>query len=148
MESQSVVIEHLYNAPIERIWSALTDIRKMRRWYFPTLADFKPEVDFETIFNVENDGKIYPHIWKITEVIPGRKISYEWKFGGFPGNSLLSYELFAETAGNTKIILIHQMLETFQADIYPEFSQANFLEGWTYFIGKELKEFVEGNVDD
>jgi len=60
---------------------------QMRQWYFPQLAQFKPEMGFETQFNVHHDGKDYPHIWKIKEVVPRKKFSRELRYGGYPGNS-------------------------------------------------------------
>lgn len=145
MKNEPVVIERVYNAPVQAVWEAITDLNKMKQWYFPMLTEFEPEIGFETVFNVEESGKVYVHIWKITEVEPGRKISYEWKFGGYAGNSVVSFELFPDGDG-TKIILTHAGLETFRGDIYPELSTQNFMEGWTSFIGTHLKEYVEQNT--
>jgi uncharacterized protein YndB with AHSA1/START domain len=142
MKNDLVVIERVYNSPVSAVWDAITDLNKMKQWYFPMLVEFKPEVGFETAFDVEESGKIYVHIWKITEVVPGKKISYEWKFGGYPGNSVVSFELFPEGAG-TKIILTHTGLETFRGDLHPELATQNFVEGWTNFIGMHLKKYVE-----
>jgi len=57
MDSTPIVIERTFNAPIEKIWKALTDINQMRQWYFPQLEDFKPQEGFETQFNVHHEGK-------------------------------------------------------------------------------------------
>jgi hypothetical protein len=43
---QPFVIERTYNAPIEKVWIALTDKGQMKKWYFD-LAEFKPVVGFE-----------------------------------------------------------------------------------------------------
>jgi len=146
MKTEPLVIERTYNAPIKRVWEAITDLEKMKQWYFSTLTEFEPEIGFETIVDVKHNGKILPHIWKVTDVIPGKKISYEWKFGGYHGNSLLTMELFAIDE-KTRIVLTHAGLESFEGDKYPEFAKSNFVEGWTYFIGKALKEFVEQQND-
>jgi uncharacterized protein YndB with AHSA1/START domain len=142
MKNEPVIVERVYDAPIEKVWQAITDLEKMRQWYFPTLVEFEPEVGFETRFDVGHEGKVFPHIWKVAEVIPGKKISYEWKFGGYPGNSLVSFELFNEE-GKTRIVLTHDNLETFHGDIHPDLAKQNFVEGWTHFISTALKEFVE-----
>ena len=142
MKNEPVIVEHVYNAPIEMVWQAITDLEKMRQWYFPALVEFEREVGFETRFDVGHEGKTFPHIWKVTEVIPGKKISYEWKFGGYPGNSLVSFELFNEE-GKTRIVLTHRNLETFRGDIHPDLARQNFVQGWEHFIGTALKEFVE-----
>ena len=141
MENDAVIIEHTYDAPVEKVWKAITDLRQMRAWYFPMLEDFKAEVGFETKFTVVAGGKDYLHIWKVVEVIPAKKISYEWKFGGYPGNSLLTFELF-QNQGGTRLVLTHTGLKSFQGDVYPELAKENFMEGWTQFIGTALRDFL------
>ena len=141
MEKAQIVLERTYNAPIERVWKAITDIDQMKQWYMP-LSDFRPAVGFETKFTIEHEGNVWPHLWKVTEVIPNKKISYEWRYEGFPGNSLVTFELKPAGAG-THITLTHTGLETFQGDKYPGLAPENFNKGWTELIGKLLKEFVE-----
>src|SRR5882762_2242014 len=147
MKNEPVIIERVYNAPVNRVWGAITDLEKMRKWYFPTLVEFEPEVGFETMFDVPHNGKVFPHIWKVIEVVLNKKISYEWKFGGYPGNSVVSFELF-EDDGKTKIILTHSKLETFRGDLNPDLEAKNFVQGWTHFIGTALKEYVEQETDE
>ena len=137
-----VVIERTFNAPVEKIWKALTDIKQMKQWYFPQLEDFKPEVGFETQFNIHHEGKDFLHIWKVKEVVPLKKISVDWRYDGYPGNSLLSFEL-VEQGNKTKLILTHEGLETFIPEKHPELAKQNFMEGWTQFMQKGLKEFLE-----
>ena len=43
--AQAVVIERTYNAPVEKVWKALTDVDQMRQWYFD-LKEFKLERRF------------------------------------------------------------------------------------------------------
>jgi uncharacterized protein YndB with AHSA1/START domain len=147
MKNEPVIVKRVYNTPIEKVWEAITDLEKMRQWYFPTLTEFEPEIGFETRFDVVNGEKVFLHIWKITEVVPGKKISYEWKFGGYPGNSLVSFELFDDD-GQTRIVLTHENLETFRGDIHPDLSKQNFVQGWTHFIGTALKDFVEQDNEE
>jgi uncharacterized protein YndB with AHSA1/START domain len=66
MEREPVIIERIYNAPVSRVWEAITDLKKMQQWYFPSLTEFAPEIGFETIFDVVYNGKVFPHIWKVT----------------------------------------------------------------------------------
>ncbi|MDF2433419.1 MAG: hypothetical protein JWP44_3050 [Mucilaginibacter sp.] len=146
MKNEPVVIERVYNAPVRAVWEAITDLNQMRQWYFPMLEEFEPEVGFETKFDVENDGMTYIHIWKVKEAVPCKRISYEWKFGDYPGDSVVSFELFEE-GERTKIILTHSGVETFRGDLYPGLAKQNFVEGWTSFIGTKLKEYVEQDVE-
>ena len=142
MKKDQVIIERTVNAPVDRVWKAITDKDQMKQWYFNALDDFKPEVGFQTQFNVRNGGKDYLHIWKVTEVRPGKRISYEWKFGGFPGNSLVTFELTA-AGKKTKVKLTHENIETFLPERNPALAKKNFEEGWTSLIGSLLKGFVE-----
>ena len=137
--TEAVVIERTFNAPIARVWKALTDAEDMRRWYFE-LKEFKPEVGFEFEFTVEHEGVKYCHLCKITEVIPQKKLAYTWRYRGHEGDSLVTFELFAD-GNKTRLKLIHEGLETFPK--LPSFARKRFMEGWTQIIGSSLKEFVE-----
>jgi len=140
MKNEPLVIERTYNAPIAKVWKAITDKSDMKQWYFD-IAEFKPVVGFEFQFDASNENITYRHLCKITEVIPGKKITYSWRYNGYPGNSSVSFELFEE-GKKTRVKLTHEGLETFPQD-KPDFAESSFTGGWTHFIGKALKEFVE-----
>ena len=136
---EAVVIERTFNAPIAKVWRAITDVDQMRAWYFD-LKEFKPEVGFEFEFSVEHEGMTYHHLCRVTEVIPQKKIAYTWRYKGAPGDSLVTLELFAED-DNTRVKLTHTGIETFPKT--PAYARKNFESGWTAIIGTELKQFVE-----
>jgi uncharacterized protein YndB with AHSA1/START domain len=136
---EAVVIERTFNAPVERVWKALTDVEQMRQWYFD-LKEFKPEVGFEFQFVVEHEGTTYDHRCKITEVVPQKKLAYTWRYEGHEGDSLVTFELFAD-GDKTRLKLTHEGLETFPKT--PAYARENFEKGWTEIIGSELKQFVE-----
>ena len=138
--AEAVVIERTFNAPIARVWKALTDVEDMRRWYFE-LKEFKPEVGFEFEFTVEHEGMKYHHLCKATEVIPRKKLAYTWRYKGHEGDSLVTFEL-AAAGDRTRLKLTHEGLETFPK--LPSFARKNFESGWTAIIGSELKQFLEG----
>jgi uncharacterized protein YndB with AHSA1/START domain len=142
MKQEPFIIRRTYDAPVEKVWEAITNKKKMQQWYMDKLEDFKPEPGFTTAFTVENSGKNFVHLWKVTEVIPGKKISYEWRYEGYPGNSLVTFELIPEGA-KTTLTLTHSGLETFQPEVYPELARENFQNGWNDLIGTLLKKFVE-----
>jgi uncharacterized protein YndB with AHSA1/START domain len=137
--TEAVVVERTFNAPVVRVWKALTDVEEMRRWYFD-LEKFKPEVGFEFEFMVEHKGMKYHHLCQITEVISQKKLAYTWRYKGHEGDSLVTFELFAD-GGKTRLKLTHEGLETFPKT--PSFARKNFMEGWTQIIGSSLREFVE-----
>ena len=138
---EPLVFEQTFNAPVARVWQALTDKDEMKQWYFD-LADFKPEAGFEFQFAVEHKGFNYVHHCRVAEVVPNRKLAYTWRYEGHAGGSLVSFEL-SDAGGQTRLKLMHEGLETFPA--IPAFARANFMEGWTQLIGSALKEFVEAD---
>jgi uncharacterized protein YndB with AHSA1/START domain len=140
-----VVIERTFDAPVEVVWKAITELNQMKQWYMEQLESFMPEVGFQTEFNVHHNGKDFPHIWKVTDALPGKKIAYSWKYGGFPGESFVTFELFAE-GKKTWLKLTHAGLETFQPEKYPDLARRNFASGWTSLASK-LQQFVE-SLDD
>ena len=141
MTSNLVIIEQSFDAPSDKVWKALTDNSQMKEWYF-NIDSFRPEVGFKFHFTAGDDKKKYLHLCEITEVIPGKKISYTWRYDDFEGNSLLSFELFDE-GNHTRLKLTHSGLETFPN--LPVFSPESFRKGWDYIIGISLKEFLEKN---
>jgi uncharacterized protein YndB with AHSA1/START domain len=137
--AEVVVVERTLNAPVARVWKALTDVEQMRRWYFD-LKDFKPQVGFEFEFVVEHEGNRYHHLCRITEMIPEKKIAYTWRYKGEPGDSLVTFELSGE-GEKTRVKVTHTGIETFPKT--PAYARKNFEAGWTTIIGTELKQFVE-----
>lgn len=135
-----VVIEKTFNASVDRVWSAITDKDKMKAWYF-ALDEFKPQVGFEFQFEGGKEEKCYLHLCKITEVVPGKKLQYSWKYDGYPGNSLVTFELF-EAGDRTRLKLTHTGLGTFPAS-NPDLARENFVAGWEQIIGTSLMEFLE-----
>lgn len=141
MKNDTIVMEKMYKAPIEKVWKALTDKTQMKEWYFD-LDAFKPEVGFEFSFSGKgSDGVEYIHLCKITEVIEGRKIAYSWTYKEIEGYSEVSFELFPE-GEYTKLILTHKGISSFKTD-NPDFGPASFNAGWTAILGKNLPGFLE-----
>src|SRR5437763_13822716 len=124
--TEAIEIERTFNAPVARVWQALTNVDQMRQWYFE-LEKFKPESGFEFRFTVEHKGVKYRHCCKVTEVIPQKRIAYTWRYEDQPGDSLVSFDLVAD-GNKTKLKLTHIGLETFPAT--SEFAHKNFADGW------------------
>ena len=143
MKTEPFVIERTYNAPIEKVWKAITDKDQMKQWYFD-IEKFEPEVGFEFKFEGSNEDKTYVHLCKITEVIVGKKLTYSWRYEGYEGISFVTFELFPEN-GKTRLKLTHTGRETFPTST-PDFAKENFVAGWTEIIGSSLKKFVENSA--
>ena len=137
--ADAIVLERTLNAPVARVWKALTDIDQMREWYFD-LKEFKPEVGFEFEFIVEHEGNSYHHLCRVIEVIPERKIAYTWRYKGEQGDSLVTFQLSPE-GEKTRLKLTHTGIETFPRT--PAYARKNFENGWTAIVDSELRPFIE-----
>lgn len=138
MKTEPFVIERTYNAPIEKVWNAITNKDAMKQWYFD-VPEFKPEVGCEFSFEGGDGNRTFLHLCKVTEVIPGKKITHSWRYDGEEGNSFVTWELFEE-GDKTRVKLTHAGLETFPPK--PEFARTNFETGWTQILGTSLLEFL------
>jgi len=143
-DKNPVIIEVIYQASIERVWNAITNLEEMRKWYFNMLEDFQPKVGFRTQFNVVSGDRTFKHQWEITEANAPNKIIYKWTFNGIPGASWSNFELFAE-GEQTKLRLTTTGLESFPKNI-PEFTIESCTAGWNYFLGGNLKEYLKNNT--
>lgn len=59
-----LIKEFKYEAPIEKVWKALSDKGVMKKWYFPQLHKFEPVVGFK--FQFDNSGAQYQKEWIVT----------------------------------------------------------------------------------
>ncbi|PST82534.1 hypothetical protein C7T94_07625 [Pedobacter yulinensis] len=145
MNHQVLVFERTYEAPIDKVWSALTNAKHMRQWYFD-ISEFRPEIGFTFEFTAGPEGGTrYRHICEVTACIPPEKLSYTWRYEGFPGNSEVTFELFAESERETRLKLTHTGIESFPNDD-PAFAASSFTEGWNHITGASLRNFVETDV--
>ncbi len=141
METNPLVVTRTYNAPVSRVWQAITDVEKMRQWYF-NLESFKAETGFKFNFvGCDHDGKNFIHLCEVTEVVPEKRLTYSWKYEGYDGISYVTFELFDEQNDKTKLILTHTGLDTFP--VLDSFKKENFEEGWNEILGTSLQEYLE-----
>jgi uncharacterized protein YndB with AHSA1/START domain len=141
MKNEPIVIEKTFNVPVDKVWTAITEKDEMIKWFFGMIESFQPEIGFETKFSVKSGDNIFLHLWKVTEVIPRKKITLNWKYGGYPGDSCVTFEL-SSLEDQTKLKLIHEGRETFPQDI-TEFTRESCENGWNYFIGDSLNKYLE-----
>lgn len=137
-----IVSEQTYSASVAEVWKAITEPKLMRQWFFEPIPDFRAEVGFQTEFVVHCEGTDYPHLWKITEVVPESKIVYDWRYGGIPGAALVTWEL-SESEQGTTLKLTQEIVEPFPPD-NPIFSREAGQAGWDYFVRESLPKFLAG----
>ena len=108
---------------------------------FRNIESFIPEVGFGTKFIVEIEDRKFTHLWKLTEVIPFQKITYNWKYEEYPGDSFVTFDITA-MKNLAKLRVSCEVVESFPDNI-PEFAQESTVQGWNYIIRKNLKEYLD-----
>ena len=143
---EPIVVKQTFGVPQKHVWAAITETRRMQQWFFSEMNEFEPVSGFETQFNVECDGKTYLHLWKLTEVIPEKKIVYDWRYEDCPGQGLVTWELDA-APGGTRLTITNSIVAEFP-DSDPAFRRESCEEGWQYFINESLKSYLEQSTID
>lgn len=138
-----VIVTQAFKNSIEMVWNAITDVDQMPQWFFEQIESFEPTIGFKTQFVIQNKDRVFTHLWKITEVIPNKKIVYNWNYKEYTGDSFVTFEL-AESNNQVALKLTHTVTEEFP-DTIPEFSRESCLGGWNYFIGERLKAYLNKN---
>ena len=139
MKTAPLIIERSFPVSVEKVWKAITDKEQLEKWFF-SIKEFKPEIGFEFQFEGGKDDTWYLHICKITELIPGKKLTYSWRYAGFAGISFVSFELFAE-GDHTRVLLTHEGLETLPPG-KPNFLNGHYIPHWEEMITVSLKKFL------
>jgi len=103
----------------------------------------KPEVGHRSRFAVPVEDRTFTHLWEVTEAIPNQKLSYKWRYEEYPGDSFVTFEL-EEKEGGVNLRLSLNVTESFPDNI-PEFKRESCINGWDYFLGQNLKKYLEGN---
>lgn len=135
-----VVVKESFTINRKALWDIITQQQHMTQWFFENIPDFKAEVGFATAFDVKSGTRIFPHRWKIMEVIPLNIIVYDWKYEGFHGHSIVTFEM-EEKPGGSSLTVTHKNTEPYPQNI-PEFSRESCLGGWNYFIKERLKSYL------
>lgn len=141
LDIPKVVVEQVFNQPVERVWSAITSPGQMRKWFFDNIPDFEPEVGFKTQYEVKAPSRDFLHCWEVVDVVPNQKLVVKWQFGGLEGAANVTMEV-AQADNKTHFKLIDEILEPFDTTI-PEFKRESSVDGWSYFIKGQLTNYLE-----
>ncbi|MCE4067104.1 SRPBCC domain-containing protein [Chryseobacterium gleum] len=139
--STPITVQYTINAPVEKVWKALTDKNEMKSWYFD-IQDFVLEAGKEFNFYEPGGANKYHHQGKILEVIPNHKLKHSWAYPDFSEQkTVVTWEL-QPNDGQTLVKLTHEDIENFK-DLGEGFARENFTEGWNTILGQSLKEYLE-----
>ena len=135
-----LVKEVILDAPVDRVWKAITDRDEMKQWYFD-LKEFRPEPGFKFEFYGGEEGKQFLHLCTIKEVEVNKKLVHTWTYETHPeAETLLTWDLFPE-GNTTRLRLTHEGLEKLPQD--SDFAKDNFVQGWNEILDSSLKNYVE-----
>ncbi len=141
MPSKPLILEHTYNAPIQKVWEAISDAGQMKEWYFD-IGEFKPEKGFKFEFTGGDENVQFTHHCEVLEARPPHVLKHTWTYPDYPGYSVLTWELIAEGDSTTRVKLSHEGLDSFPQD-NPNFREESFLGGWTYILKEGLASYLE-----
>jgi len=140
VSDEPIVVEQSFQNNIEEV-SAITELEQMREWFFDNIEAFEPKIGFKTSFVVQSGERNFTHFWEITEVMPLQKITYKWHYKEYPGDSFVKFEL-NKRKDPTLLRVSTEVIADFPNDI-PEFKRESAVQGWNYFITKQLKAYLE-----
>ncbi len=107
---ETIIVEHTYPYPIDKVWEALTEPAALRDWLMP--GDFKPVVGHTVEFRCEPrpgfDGMV--HV-KVLHVDKPRTLSYSWAMSQFPKPTIVTFTLRPLPDGGTHLRLEHTGFE-------------------------------------
>ena len=137
----NVVVKQRVNAPVEKVWNAITDKSQMKEWYFD-IPDFNPQPHTEFAFWGGSEEDRYHHHCEVLEVVPNEKLKHTWSYPEISKEkTLVKWELQADGEG-TLVTLTHKGLENFN-HLGKDFEHQSFENGWNEIVTKSLKDFVE-----
>lgn len=130
------------DAPIERVWNAITTPSEMKQWFFgvETEADWRP--GGRLVHRGEYGGKPYLDKGEILEMDPPRRLVHtHWSdASGLPDApehyQIVAWALSEEGDGRTELLITEHNLPS-------EDAAATSERGWTSALGA-LKALLEG----
>ena len=136
-----ITVQYTINAPVQKVWKALTDKEEMKNWYFD-IQDFEPEVGKEFNFFEPGEEKKYHHRGRILELIPEQRLKHTWSYPDFSkAETIVNWDLQPK-GEETLVTLTHEDIENFN-ELGEGFSRENFIQGWNAIIGQSLKLYLE-----
>ena len=138
----NVIIKQKVNAPIDKVWNAITDKEQLKEWYHP-IPDFSTKIHSEFSF-YSNTGteENHHHHCEVLEVIPNEKLKFSLAYPEITKEkTLLKWELLKD-GNDTWVTLTHKGLENLE-HLGNEFSHEKFEKRWDKIVNEQLKNYVE-----
>ena len=128
------------NAPVNRVWEALTDPNELQKWMMMS-TNFEPETGKDFTFQADASEE-WDGVFKcnVKEVVENKKLSYSWDTAFINAETLVEIEL-TKNGDKTELSLVHSGWDKMAAN--QEETRNSHSEGWDLRFGQKLKEVVE-----
>jgi len=141
VDDSPIIVKRRFNISKEVLWTIVTDLEHMSKWFFENIPVFRAEPGFKVKFLVTNEDRKFTHQWKVKKVKEFKRLKINWTFKEYPGKSYSLFKL--KDDGDGCIFTLKAVVtKDFPTDV-PEFQRASCEGGWDYFINQRLKEYVE-----
>jgi len=128
------------NAPVNRVWEALTDPTELQKWMMMS-TNFEPTAGKDFTFQAEASEE-WDGVFKcsVKEVVENKKLSYTWDTAFINAETLVEFEL-TENGDKTELSLVHSGWDKLAAN--QEDTRKSHSEGWDMRFVQKFKEVVE-----
>ena len=140
-----IIVEGRYKSTLQKVWKAISDNKEIKKWHFE-IEELKLIPGYEFEFTAGTDEKKYLHTCKIMEVVENKKLSYSWRYDGYSGDSLVTFEL-NEEGEYVHLKMTHDGVTSFPSG-NADFVKDNFIAGWKKIIGTNLPAFLDDDVSE
>ncbi len=118
----SVHFERTYDTSAEDLWSAISEPRRLARWFARVEGDLRAGGSFRIVFDEDDPDQRTQG--RIQVCIPPRRLEVTWEFQA-EADSIVAVELRPEGSG-TRLVLDHRRL--------PEPAAAGYSAGWHIYL--------------
>ena len=121
-------------APPRRVWSALADAQEFGTWFRARFdAPYAPGAEIIGAFN-DDAGTAHPGSLRIHEMIPERRLSFEWDADEPGKRTLVAFELEPEGEG-TRLTVTESGFDRLSPETGEEMARRN-AKGWEIQLGR------------
>lgn len=135
-------LEKTYNAPLRKVWAAISDRNQLKKWSFEFNEDFDL-IEGHTFdwYGGPPGGKQWLHRGKFIEVQVNNKLIYTWEYPGYEGKAEVIWELTKINESQTKLIFTFKFLKAFDPN-EEALKRKNFVAGWNHIVNTGLEEYL------
>jgi uncharacterized protein YndB with AHSA1/START domain len=142
MSSNKVVIERVFNAPVNLVWSIWTEPEYIKIWFGsdPNGTVISADIDLSvggkySISFQDSDGSVHTAFGEYVEIVEFSKLHYTWEWESEPGHVSEVIVEFIPQEEKTLSILTHSNLS-------PN-SVHGYLDGWNGALDKIVRKIIE-----